>query len=488
LGAQRRIQFKGDLISYKKQLLVAGNVMPIGTIDKQEKGSYHLIDNLFLIPHGTEYLLYAPLNEFLSVINRAAVRSLQNIGENNIDPEIVDSEFFKKLRAVGIIQTDKMHTSENHFCNTRESAYDVNGITLILTSECSMKCIYCYSNCGDKAATMPWQTAKASIDWIVVQVKRMKMKGFNLHLHGGGGMTGVDGLLKQSVEYGREKARLSGLDIRVEAGLNGVMDDDMTEWVAHNLDGATVSFDGIASVQNIQRPLSRGEDSFDAVTTCLQRLDKERFSYGIRSTVTCGSLDMLPDSIEFLYGNFNAKTIQVEPVIEAGRAKTNQVSKIDPEFFVRQYRSAFDRARKYGKELKYSGARFGTLTNVFCKAAGNSFVVTPEGILTACYEVTESDDPRSELFFFGNYDQESGDFKIDCNKLDRLCSLTVENKPYCNKCFCKWHCAGDCAARLALLGDAWDPSQSDRCYINQELTKDQMVEHLRKIEVIGKDC
>ncbi len=104
----------------------------------------------------------------------------------------------------------------------------------------------------------------------------------------------------------------------------------------------------------------------------------------------------------------------------------------------------------------------------------DSLSVTPEGLLTSCYEVSEKDDPRSENFFFGDLDAETGKLNLDLQKVEKIRSMTVENKPYCEKCFCKWHCAGDCAAKLATSKDPWDPSRSPRCYINRELTKDQI--------------
>ena len=60
----------------------------------------------------------------------------------------------------------------------------------------------------------------------------------------------------------------------------------------------------------------------------------------------------------------------------------------------------------------------------------------------------------------------------------RLRTLTVEHKSACDTCFCRWSCAGECAAKLALAGDAWNTGENPRCIINRELTLDQMKEWL----------
>ena len=299
-----------------------------------------------------------------------------------------------------------------------------------------------------------------------------------MSFHGGGEVTNATALMKKCVSYIRKQARSYGITARIDAGLNGVMDEPMVDWVARNLDGATLSLDGLPEVQNFQRPLSNGRGSYDVVSAALRRMDTRNFKYGIRVTVTHESLEKLVESVEFISTNFGAKSIQIEPVFMAGRALSNELAPVDPQKFVQKYKEALPLARTYGKELKYSGARFYTITNTFCKAAGNSFAVTPDGMLTSCYEVANVDDPRGSLFFFGRLDQESGQFVFDKEKIQRLRSLTVENKPYCKSCFCKWHCAGDCPAKQALLGDAWDPSTSPRCHINRELTKEQIKECL----------
>jgi uncharacterized protein len=106
-------------------------------------------------------------------------------------------------------------------------------------------------------------------------------------------------------------------------------------------------------------------------------------------------------------------------------------------------------------------------------------VITPDGYLTACYEVGDVDDPRAETFFFGRLDSQTLQLEVDYDKLRRIRTLTVEHKQHCADCFCKWHCGGGCAAKLAARGDAWNPSGDPRCIINRELTKDQLKARLQ---------
>ena len=145
------------------------------------------------------------------------------------------------------------------------------------------------------------------------------------------------------------------------------------------------------------------------------------------------------------------------------------------------FREAREIADRCGVRLYYSGARYPEVTMVFCQAAGKSFTVTTEGRVTACYEVADEADPRSRLFFYGRYDEATGRFTFKEDTLRTLSELTVRRIPFCQDCFCKYHCAGDCPAkRLAAFSGGMPDRVSSRCRITQELTKDQIIRVLHQ--------
>lgn len=115
--------------------------------------------------------------------------------------------------------------------------------------------------------------------------------------------------------------------------------------------------------------------------------------------------------------------------------------------FVENFRKAREIAEKAGRKLIYSGARLNVVTNTFCQAAGKSCAITPEGWVTSCYEVLDNNDPLAKIFFYGYYDPVKRSFIIDEERRRNLFNLSVINKESCSKCFCKWHCAGDCPAK-----------------------------------------
>jgi uncharacterized protein len=434
---------------------------------------------LFAIPTDFGTLLYAPLGRRLLMVNGVGAGRLARLAAGERCTGEAEVAFATRLADAGfLLPADSADTGVSFPAPATE--FDPHGLTLFLTGRCSMRCVYCYSRGGESARVMPFDTAQAAIAWIVEHTARKGRNHLFLTVHGGGDPTMCLPLLRQVVSHARQMAFDRGLQIRVDAGLNGVMNKATADWVVANLDSATISLDGVPEVHNHQRPLRNGANSFSRVCRTLARFDETGFHYGLRMTVTNFGLHRLNDSIELMASAFSAPGgIQVEPMFGVGRAADLGLEPLDSGAFVAAFRSADAVARRYGRRLKYSGARFDVMTNAFCKATGESFAVTPEGLLTSCYEVADSDDPRSALFVFGRFDSEHRQFSFDADRLARLRSLTVEHKPQCADCFCKWHCAGDCPAKIAALGDPWDPSSSPRCHINRELTKDQIIEFLR---------
>ena len=79
-----------------------------------------------------------------------------------------------------------------------------------------------------------------------------------------------------------------------------------------------------------------------------------------------------------------------------------------------------------------------------------------------------------QQFFYGRYDAKTGAFAFDEDKLEQLSQLNVRNFPYCSDCFCKWHCAGDCTAKVLDGIEPHAHAGSVRCEVNRALTLDQI--------------
>ena len=196
-------------------------------------------------------------------------------------------------------------------------------------------------------------------------------------------------------------------------------------------------------------------------------------------TVTNDSVHDLFQSITFICRHFRPYKIQVEPVFEQGRAVANDFSIKNPDIFIQQFMKAYSVAKEHGILLFYSGARPDVIGLRFCLAACRALVVTTDGDITTCFESYGREHPLSSHFIIGEYTG-NGNFELDYDKLQRCFAHTVLDNPHCKGCFCKWHCAGDCTIKTLCEEKGCGFKTTERCIINQELSKFLLLQMIRK--------
>jgi uncharacterized protein len=435
-----------------------------------------LFDDVFCIPHNGEYIVYLPLRriillgnaKFVNLLYRSRLGNRKALSQLSINKELVDELFESEQQLRHVTRPRKM------------PPFKPTNISLFLTNDCTLRCKYCYADGGSNQKQMSWDMITGLIHQLVENVRSVKSKQMAVNFHGGGDLSAVWPLFLQTREYLEEIAAANGIQVRTSAGLNGFLNPGQQKWIIENINSATVSLDGPPEIHDFQRPCADGSPSFPYVSQTLKAFDKANFPYGIRTTVTAESVARMEEIVSFFCEAFTVKTIKIEPMFRRGRAVNSEVHSPDASEFVKYFRKAVKIANAHGRELSYSGSRLETITCIFCQAAGDSCAVTPEGWITSCYEVLSPSDPLSELFFYGYFDVKEKKLVVDDKKRKKLFDLTVLSKPFCSKCFCKWNCAGDCPVKSIHKESTSDPDVVDRCYINRELLKDQLIEELDK--------
>lgn len=433
--------------------------------------------DVFVIPLLNRYLVYTPLRRAAFITNAAGVNLLYRLRRGSVQPTCEKEAAFLRF-----CQEICLTGDEGDFpISTLEcSAFKPTEVTLFLTTRCNLRCIYCYASAGERPiAEMSLETAKRGIEFVCRNALERGRSEFGIGYHGGGEPTMHWDVLTQSFAYAQQLARENGLEVYGSMATNGVLSPEKQQWIIKNFRGANISVDGLPKVQDFQRPMSSGKPSSLAVMHTLRAFDRARFQYGIRVTVTAASVKYLPQSIEYLLDNANPKHIQVEPMYVLGRGRKTDLA-VDPQEFIAAYREAKLIADQRGVEMFYSAARVDVLTNRFCQSCGEGFSLTPQGLVSACYEVPDPEVEFADEFIFGRYNEHPARYEFDEEKLVRLRNRTVEHIPWCQDCFCKWHCAGDCTykARHAMVdgefaGDA-------RCEITRALTLDQILNKIKQ--------
>lgn len=431
----------------------------------------YLFNNIFCIPHEGKYILYQPFlglafltnPVFVNLLYKARLGDKDALTKLNLEQSLIDKLFETELKL-------------EHSCNSAHAKFQPDSVSLFLTNNCTLRCRYCYAEGGNDSREMPWDMVAHILDEVLQNALAKKSDRMVVNFHGGGDISAAWPLLEKTKAYLDKLSRENHISIITSVGSNGILTPAQREWLIQNIGSATVSIDGTEEIQNTQRPFPGGAPSFPIVDETLKRLDEAGYPYAIRSTITAESVLHLEEIINFFCERYQARKIKFEPMYPRGRAEALHLKAPDAKIFVEEFRKARKIASQAGRELIYSGARLEALTHTFCQAAGNSCAVTPEGWITSCYEVLSLTDPLADTFFYGKYNPQSKKLEIDEERRKRLFQLAVTNNEFCEKCFCKWHCAGDCSVKSLHAERSEESSLPDRCYINRELTKDQLIE------------
>jgi len=430
-------------------------------------------EELFLLPAGGDaYYLYAPLRRVVASLNRRAVAIVSRYLRAPAGPVAPEDEpVLADLRRAGLFSepAPAPPTAPGDYL------FRPHEVTLFPTTRCNLRCVYCYADAGRRRLDMPFEVARAAIDLVVENARAVGREDFILGFHGGGEPTAHWPLVKRATLHALERARENGLVARIHCATNGVLTPTQREFILRHFTGLNVSLDGPADIQNRQRPLASGRGSFDRVMQTLDDCQRASFPFGIRVTLTAGEVHRLGEIVRFVHERFpGLDQLHVEPVWQCGRCQTTGARPPGERELVDAFAAAWNLARELGVRLFYSGARLDVLTDRFCAAPGDGFAVTPEGLVSSCFEVVDPDDPRAALFHYGRYVAGEGRFALQPERVERLRGLRVANLPHCRDCFCKWHCAGDCLAKALAGGPEEEHAGSPRCGLNRELTLIQL--------------
>lgn len=440
-------------------------------------GKAFITTEVFAIPYEQAYIIYAPLRRLAFAANAAAVDTLALLKSSNIPhPTEEQATFLHFLTTIGLTGT----TGDAPIRGLNHPAYQPVEVTLFLTAECNLRCVYCYARAGDlPTSRMSIETARRGIDYVVANALERNTGWFGVNYHGGGEPTLNHAVLTASHAYASALAKQHGLRLYTGIATNGVLSPRGRRWIIEHLQGASVSLDGIPTVNDRNRPTVTGHGSGKLVLATLKAFDEANFRYGIRITVSSKTVDEMASTVRFILEQAKPQRVQIEPVYDIGRGEQSDLH-VDSSAFIQGYRAAQAIAEEKGVALRFSSARLDTLTSRFCSAYGEGFSLTPSGKVSGCYEVYDESADFAEDVIFGHFDDERKTYYFDLQKLQYLRQHDVTRQTWCNGCFAKWHCSGDCPNKACHATHTGQFQGMPACEITRTLVLDQLTQKINE--------
>ncbi|QLJ53375.1 MAG: hypothetical protein Sv326_1200 [Candidatus Fermentimicrarchaeum limneticum] len=324
-----------------------------------------------------------------------------------------------------------------------DDKFDTFGI--LPTSECNLRCVYCYAKGGETRKNLDIGTLKKAVEFMNNNSKEQVLVFF----HGGGEPTTKFKLLIEIKRYVDKNLKA---EKSFTLQTNGIFSNEVRSWVSKNIDHVALSCDGPPHIQDFQRPLKNGGRSSPIVEESIRYFVEKSKNMTIATVISKFSNERQEDILEYLH-KLGVKKVKFTPLTERGRClcgATDYSARPDMlKFFTNNLTRSIELADIYDIKLLYPGL-IDSCRDVSCFVAGRSFILTPDGFVSPCVSVHCGDSDFNELLF-GYFDKEKGEIKIDKKKLDFLRNRVVQNIPACKNCFMKWNCSGGCAISACMI-------------------------------------
>jgi len=345
------------------------------------------------------------------------------------------------------------------------------------TTNCNLRCKYCYARGGEKKIDVDLELAKKSIDFFLKLKKNPE--SLCVRFQGGGEPTVKIGLVKKIVTYARKKVKKAYFGIQT----NGVFSEKTALWLGQNMNWVSISCDGPPLIQNKQRPFKNGEKTSHFVERTIRILSKSNINLFVRSTVTAYSVKKQREILEYFY-RLGIKQIHFSPLFKMGRSgQTTNLFTQRPDFntYINEFLAAKELAEELNIYLKEN--IFFSLyckKDIFCDCSIPNFMLTTDGFISACYDDYLGKSHEKSPFIYGKYDKKNNKFILNEKKIKYLQRRTVNNIKKCHDCFLKWNCGGGCPSRaLRVTKDIFKPSKED-CLSARKVSKKYIVYRAEK--------
>ncbi|PIY60564.1 hypothetical protein COY95_01135 [Candidatus Woesearchaeota archaeon CG_4_10_14_0_8_um_filter_47_5] len=381
--------------------------------------------------HNNHYLLHSPLLSISYLISEALCEDVFSEAPKNLELFVAEGLFVKK----GAIAPRVFVRNPTKLLNS------VTSVTIFLTTNCNLRCVYCYASGGEKNTVLKFETITAFLETFIKNGKPIEISW-----HGGGESTLYMDLIEKTIQYLRSKKLYKTSHIQT----NGICSLETLRRLVKNKISIQLSCDGPPYIQDFQRPDAFGKPTSQVFERTVRYLIRKKISTNVRVTVSKYSVDKLPSVITY-FRRIGITDIKFEPLYEMGRGiKTPHAGALAPTLmeYSDHLLSVVELLEMHGmngEAATYSG--LAGAKDCFCGTTTPNICLTTDGLLSACYE-SPTYSQNTDFLVYGSLNTATKTLTLDREKLEYLQRRTVHNLPHCKDCFLKYTCAGGCHIKI----------------------------------------
>ena len=439
---------------------------------------YKLSKHLVIVESDSKKWAYNSLFGGLRTLSNEEIDIITKIKENNY--EKMDDEILIKL------QSDKfVYDSEiDEYTNLQDikekykasvlRGDSISKLLLNVTSDCNLRCKYCYLNdvekhCNQiKKQNMTWITAKKAIDIFYNIIRKGNKKKVHVRFHGGEPLIRYE-LIKQCIEYINNK--FDDIEVRYHMNTNGVlMNQEMAGFFAKQNINIEVSIDAPKEIHDMLRPYASGIGSFDKGMNAIKLLLKNKMpqaNLNIATTLTENNVNHLRDLVDLCL-NLGLKDLEINTLLFKSKYDVFNIKKrADALLDIRSY-GVTKGVRVTGKWFKLIERLNDTVLN-YCGRFGQQISVDADEGVYVCtgylhkYTMLDTID---DLFKDKDYFAAA----MRC----------VGNIDGCKDCEIEGACAGGCTAAVIAENGNFNSPEYKECEFRKIIVK-KLIKNMNSI-------
>ncbi|MDO8847302.1 MAG: radical SAM protein [Coriobacteriia bacterium] len=385
---------------------------------------------MYVLPLADRWLVFAPATWSVAVVNHTALGELAQCCEpGHVAPSLESLELWQTL-TIAPAQA------------SRYRPQDVGKLVIMPTRACNISCVHCDFGCPDASLTvLDPQLAYPLIDRVLAHTVRDRESVMRVHFFGGEPL-----VARRSVEaivaYTRRACAKAHVTPWFELTTNGVCSPEAVKFLGDEIDSVVVSLDGDEALHNGLRRHRDGRGTYAEVAETIRQLSRYPCELCLRMCVTDHSVEALPRLAERFCTEFDISVLAFETLAETPGSAEAGLYAPDPYAFALNFMQAESIGAEHGVRVVHGPSELEGPRSTSCPLGTGSLMLWPDGAITGCYLEPERWRSRGLELSFGNVD-EAGVVHVDERQIAKI-DKKLERKPRCERCFCRYTCAGGC--------------------------------------------
>lgn len=184
--------------------------------------------------------------------------------------------------------SDKLKDSRKQKNSVDNKRYE---LYLCVSNDCNARCIYCYAQFGNYGKPKGIMTEAVAYDSIDYFFNHISDDALVIVTFFGGEPLMASNIIKKSCMYITNKYTDRKVEFHITTNATLITDDIADLFLKYRFK-VVISIDGGATIQNVQRPLVGGTDSFEKIIRIIPELFERRIPVAARGTYVVGNYNL----------------------------------------------------------------------------------------------------------------------------------------------------------------------------------------------------